>query len=142
VKSLRWLYSSAFVLSSVPSLAWAAEPSLVEWARRRVEEGIVKPLADTEDDRFSRSRPPPKERRVRVTQASLSSDKLGRGFVPFAIDVRFGSDWRKDDIVGCVYRASGEIYVKRGDQYRPAAFLLGKNVGPVSGVCEAAPPRA
>jgi hypothetical protein len=79
---------------------------------------------------------------VRVIQSTVSVDKSGRAFVPFAIDVRFGSEWRKDDIVGCAYRQSGELFVKRGDGYRPAAFLLGKNVDPVAGVCEAAPPRS
>lgn len=95
-----------------------------------------------EGSRFSRSRPPPRERRVRVIQATVSLDKGGRPFVPFAIDVRFGSEWHENDIVGCVYRGSGKLFVKRGDQYRPAAFLLGKNADPVAGVCEAAPPRS
>jgi hypothetical protein len=128
------------VLSFVPSLARADEPSLAAWAQRRVQDGLVKRLANQEGSRFSRSRPPPRERRVRVTQSSASVDQRGRSFVPFAIDVRFGSEWRENDIVGCVYRGSGDLFVKRGDQYRPAAFLLGKNVDPVAGVCEAAPP--
>jgi hypothetical protein len=127
------------VLSSVPSLAWADEPSLVTWARRRVEEGIVKPLAAQDDGRFSRARPPPRERRVRILQTTASHDKAGGAFVPFAIDVRFGGEWREADIVGCVYAGTGALFVKRGDAYRPAAFLLGRNVEPVPGVCEAAP---
>jgi hypothetical protein len=110
-----------------------------------VDAGLVKPLAQHEKagSRFSRSRPPPRERRVRVIQATVSQDKRGRAFVAFAIDVRFGPDpWRENDIVGCVYRASGELFVKSGEAYRPAAFLFGKNVEPVPGVCEAAsPPR-
>ncbi len=132
----------ALVLSSLPSLAWADEPSLADWTQRRVEDGLVKPLAKSEDSRFSRARPPPRERRVRVTEATLTRDKGGRAFVGFAIDVRFGSEWRRDDIVGCVYRESGDIFVKRGDAYRPAAFLLGKNVEPVAGVCQAAAARS
>ena len=130
------------VLSCVPSLAWADEPSLVDWATRRVDEGLVKPLAQQEGSRFSRSRPAPRQRRVRVIQSTLSLDKSGRPFVPFAIDVRFGSEWHENDIVGCVYRKTGELFVKRGDAYRPAAFLLGKNAEPVAGVCETAPPRS
>ena len=59
--------------------------------------------------------------------------------MPFAIDVRFGSDWHENDVVGCVYTGSGSLFVKKGDAYRPAAFLLGKDVAPVAGVCEAAP---
>jgi hypothetical protein len=114
----------------------------VDWTQRRVDDGLVKPLAKAEGSRFSRARPAPRERRVRVTQSTLARDKSGRPFVPFAVDVRFGSEWQRDDIVGCVYRESGDILVKRGDVYRPAAFLLGKNVQPVAGACEAAAPRA
>jgi hypothetical protein len=131
-----------FVLSFVPSLASADEASLVDWAKRRVQEGLVKPLANKEEktSRFSRSRPPPRERRVRVTQATGIADKSGKKFVPFSIDVRFGSsEWNENDIVGCVYAGSGDLFVKNGDAYRPAAFLLGKNVGPVVGACVAAP---
>ena len=64
-------------------------------------------------------------------------DADGRPFVPFAVDVRFGADWHENDIVGCAYTGSGNVYVKRGDEYRPASFLVGKNDGPVSGVCQA-----
>ena len=132
------------MLSFVPSLAWADETSAAGWARQRVEAGLVKPLAkqELESKRFSRSRPPPRERRARVTQATVTLDKHGRAYVPFAIDVRFGSEWRANDIVGCVYRGSGDLFVKRGDAYRPAQFLFGKSAGPVAGVCEAAPRRS
>jgi hypothetical protein len=131
------------VLSSVPSLASADEPSTVEWARRKVENGLVGPLAQQENHRFSRARPAPRQRRVRVTSATTTVDKDGRSFLPFAIDVRFVSEeWRANDIVGCVYTGKGDLFVKRGDSYRPAAFLLGKNVEPVTGVCEAAPARS
>jgi hypothetical protein len=95
-----------------------------------------------EGSRFSRSRPPPRERRVRVVKATATDDKSGHPFVPFAIDVRFGTDWHENDVVGCVYTGSGNLFVKKGDSYRPAAFLLGKDVGPVAGVCEAAPTRS
>lgn len=139
---LRWLFWCALVLSFVPSLARADEPSLVAWVQQRVDDELIKPLAKHEGSRFSRSRPVPHERRVRVIQATVSLDKSGRAFVPFAIDVRFGSEWHENDVVGCVYRASGVLFVKRGDSYRPAAFLLGKNVESVAGVCEAAPARS
>ncbi|HEX3776818.1 MAG TPA: hypothetical protein VHV51_20240 [Polyangiaceae bacterium] len=142
MKYLRSLWLCAFVLSFVPSLASADEPSLVDWTRQRVEAGILKPLAAREGSRFSRARPPPHERRVRVTQATLIRDKQGRDFVPFAVDVRFGGDWQQDDIVGCAYRASGALFVKRGDDYFPAAFLAGKDVAPVAGVCQAAAARS
>ena len=139
---LRWLWSCAFVLSLVPSSASADEPSLVAWVERRVEDGLLKPLAEQESSRFSRARPPPAERRVRVTQTTASVDKEGRPFVPFAVDVRFGGEWHENDIVGCAYTKSGNLFVKRGDAFRPAAFLLGKNVEPVAGVCAPAPARA
>jgi hypothetical protein len=102
----------------------------------------LKPIAQKEDGRkgFSRSRPAPKERRVRVTQASTTLDKRQKAYVPFAVDVRFGADeWQENDVVGCAYRESGELFVKIGDEYRPAAFLLGKNVKAVPGVCEPEP---
>jgi hypothetical protein len=123
-------------------LAPADEPTIAERAQLRVETGLVKPLAERESTRFSRARPAPRERRVRITSTTVSTDKSGRPFLSFAIDVRFGSDWRENDIVGCVYTPNGHIFVKRGDSYRPAAFLLGENVEPVAGVCEAAPARS
>jgi hypothetical protein len=147
VKFRLLLSSCALALSFVPALALAGEPSLASWVQRRVGDGLVKPLAKHEESgsRFSRSRPPPRERRVRALQTTASVDKRDRSFVPFAIDVRFGSgEWREGDILGCVYRSSGEIFVKVGEEYRPAAFLLGKDVGPVAGACDAAasPPQA
>ena len=130
------------MLSFVPSLALADEPSLAEWAEHRIDAGIVKPLADREGSRFSRSRPPPHERRIRVTQAALSRDRRGGSFMAFAIDVRFGGEWQQNDIVGCVYAGSGDLFVKRGDGYRAAAFLFGKKADPVAGVCTPAPASA
>jgi hypothetical protein len=115
----------------------------VDWVRTRVENGIVQPLAERAGSPFSRARPPPRERRVRVLQTTAVHDKSGRPFVPFAIDVRFvGGAWQTDDIVGCAYPRNGDLFVKRGDGYRPASFLLGKNADPVPGVCEAAPVAA
>jgi hypothetical protein len=142
VKACRKLNWFAFVLLSLPSLAWADEPTIANWTRRRVDEGLVKPLAKREgsSSHFSRGRPPPHERRVRVTQTSVSVDKEGREFVPFLVDIRFGSGEWENDIVGCAYRKTGDLYVKSGDAYRPAAFLFGKNVEPVAGACEAVPP--
>ena len=131
----------AFVVLSLPGLARADDSSLTTWARRRVQEGLVKPLAKLETPRrFSRERPAPHERRVRITQTTASVDKNGREFVPFAIDVRYGPEWNQNDILGCVYKGSGDLFVKNGDGYRPAAFLLGKNVQTVAGACEVAPP--
>ena len=72
---------------------------------------------------------------MRVTQTTATLDPSGRAFVPFAIDVRFGEEWHENDIVGCAYPKTGALFVKRGDEYRPAAILLGKSVDPVGGVC-------
>ena len=142
MNSIRWLFLCAFALSLVPSFASADEPSLTEWTEQRVQDGLVKPLADLESHRFTRARPPPRERRVRVLQTTATLDKSGRPFVPFAVDVRFGPEWHENDIVGCAYTGSGNLYVKKGDAYRPASFLLGKSDDPVAGVCEAAPARS
>ena len=100
---------------------------------------MIRPLSERKSRRFSRETPPPVERRVRITQAALIPDKQGREFVTFAVDVRFG-DWHGDDIVGCAYRVSGNVYVKFGDAYYPASRLLGKNVKPIAGACQPAPP--
>lgn len=100
----------------------------------------MKPLAEWEagNSRFSRMRPVPHERRVRVLQTTETVDKSGRPFVAFAVDVRFGnSEWHENDIVGCAYLKSGDLFVKRGDAYRPASFLFGKSADPVAGVCQA-----
>jgi hypothetical protein len=109
-----------------------------------VEAAIIQPLAaiEAKRSRFSRARPPPRERRIRVTQTALTTDKQGRGFVTFAIDGGFAGEWQQNDIVGCAYRASGALFIKRGSAYFPAALLLGKNVDPVAGVCQAAPARS
>jgi hypothetical protein len=122
--------------------ASADGPSVKEWAHKRVDNGLIKPLKEKEAERssFSRVMQAPKERRLRILQAAVSKDKQGRAFVSYAVDVRYGDEWH-DDITGCVYRGSGQIFVQRGDEYRPAEFLLGKNVKAVSGVCEAAPAR-
>ena len=140
MKAPRWSYCCAFALASLPSLASADEP--FSWAKNRVDEAIVKPVSARErSGGFSRGRTPPRQSRIRITQPSESRDTSNRAFVAFAIDVRWGSsDWNKDDVVGCVYREGGKVFVKIGDGYRPAAILLGKDVEPVAGVCVAAPP--
>jgi hypothetical protein len=142
LKSLRYVVVSAIIVSLIPSSAQAGEPSLAESTQHRIEERLLKPLADFEKEgsRFSRARLPPRERRVRVLGSATSADAKGRAFLRFAIDVRFGNEWQENDIIGCAYPKSGELFVKRGDVYRPAAFLLGKSGEPAPGVCEI--PRA
>jgi hypothetical protein len=126
----------ALVLSLVPSLA-SADESVAAAMQRRVEEKLVKPLAEKENERsrFSRARLPPSARRVRITQATPTLDKNGREYVSFAVDVRYGPEWTENDIVGCAYPKSGALLVKRGNEYRPATILLGKSEDPVAGAC-------
>ncbi len=144
MKPLVWLSSLSLVLSLVPSLARADEPSLAAQVEQRVKKGLLEPLAEHEAhvSRFSRARIPPQERRVRVTQTTATVDKSGGAFLAFAIDVRWGgAEWHENDIVGCAYPKTGALFVKRGDEYRPADVLLGKAHDAVPGVCQAAPAR-
>jgi hypothetical protein len=112
--------------------------------QRRVEKGLVEPLAQKEKERsrFSRARMPPQERRVRVTQAAVALDASGRAYMAFAVDVRRGTEWHENDVVGCAYTQTGALFVKRGDEYRPAEILLGKDVDVASGVCTPAKARS
>jgi hypothetical protein len=105
-----------------------------------VEKKLVEPLADKEArrSRFSRVYVPPQTRRVRVLDGERSTDGRGAEFVAFAVDERSGafaaraaddsSRWRKDAIVGCVYPARDEVFVKRGDKYFDVALLLGRKI--------------
>lgn len=103
-----------------------------------VEKQLVKPLSEKEErrNRFSRSYIPPQARRVRVLDNQQSTDSRGAAFVAFAVDERSGliarraaddsRHWRKDAIVGCVYPARDEVFIKRGDKFFGASLLLGK----------------
>lgn len=103
-----------------------------------VETKLVKPLADKEArrNRFSRAYIPPQDRRVRVLDHEQSTDSRGAEFVAFAIDEHSGGFarkaadasrlWRKDTIVGCVYPARDEVFIKRGDKFFGAGLLLGR----------------
>lgn len=135
MKHLSWLAFGALVVAT-SALARADEPSLADWTMRRIEAAVLRPLAELLPPRFSRVRVPPVERRARVLQDNPSFDGSGRAFVPFAVDVRFGESWRENEIVGCAYVQSGEVFVKRGDGFRPAEVLLGKKVAANAGACE------
>lgn len=119
-----------------------------------VEKQLVKPLAEKEArrSRFSRSYIPPLARRVRVLDGERSTDGRGAEFAAFAVDERSGvfarhaaddsSRWRKDAIVGCVYPARDEIFIKRGDKFFDAGLLLGKRTAAADDtVCRPAPTR-
>lgn len=127
-------------MSCVPTLAVADES--LPWAKRRVEVGLLKELAqkDSKRSKFSRSRPPPAERRARIVASTASYDPGGLAFAPYAVDARWGDEWQKDDLVGCVYKDSGNLYVKLGDDFFPVSILLGEGGEKVTGVCQAAPP--
>jgi len=103
-----------------------------------IEKQLIKPLSQREGrgSRFSRAYIPPQARRVRVLDHQPSTDGRGAEFVAFAVDERSamilhrGADdadpWRKDAIVGCAYPARDEVFIKRGDKFFGASFLLGR----------------
>ncbi|HKA87618.1 MAG TPA: hypothetical protein VKE22_08130, partial [Haliangiales bacterium] len=129
---------ATFAPTLLASPAAAEEPHAADAksAAAVVQRVLIRPLAAKEDDqsRFSRARLPAQERRVRV-DGETHVDASGKEYLTFAVDARHGllpanSDegWRRDAITGCVYVDGGDVFVKSGDKYRPAAFLLGKNV--------------
>jgi len=117
-----------------------------------VEKQLVKPLAEKEArrNRFSRAYIPPQARRVRVLDGERSTDGRGAEFVAFAVDERSGilarkaaddsGRWREDAIVGCVYPARDEVFIKRGDRFFGAGLLLGQKTAPADdAVCRPTP---
>ena len=135
------LFAFAPTLLALPAVAEEPHAADAKAAAAVVQRVLIKPLAAKEDDqsRFSRARLPAQERRVRILDEEMHKDAGGKTFVAFAIDARHGvvaakddSGWRKDAITGCVYVDRGEVFVKSGDRYRPAAFLLGKNLKPAA----------
>jgi len=126
-----------------PTAANAAPPD-AKTAQAKTAQAVVgrvltQPLAakESQRSRFSRAAPPQRELRVRILDEQQSKDAEGNAFVRFAVDARYGfrapgdddaSGWRLDTFVGCVYSDRSQVFVKKGDEYRPAAFLLGKNV--------------
>lgn len=120
-----------------------------------VEKQLVGPLAVKEDrrGRFSRAYIPPRARRVRIIDRARLTDSRGAEFAAFAIDERSGlfaldpdddsGRWRRDTIVGCVYPARAEIFIKRGDKFFAAELLLGKKTTAADdNVCRPAPTTA
>ncbi|MGE0868637.1 MAG: hypothetical protein AB7P03_08745 [Kofleriaceae bacterium] len=100
-----------------------------------VKEKLIRPLAakDREQSKFSRARLPPQARRVRVLDAQPRVDSTGAAFYAFAVDAKHGwaeddsaESWQRSAITGCVYPASGEVFIKRGKAYHPATAALGK----------------
>jgi hypothetical protein len=117
----------------------AATTAEAKTAEALVVRDMVQPLAKHEQrrSRFTRAPLPPEARRVRILDDQAHKDAAGAGFLRFAIDARHGSvavkaAWRLATITGCVYPDRNQIFVQRGDEYRPAAFLLGKNLKAVA----------
>jgi hypothetical protein len=113
-----------------------------------VSHDLIEPLAvkETSRSKFSRARLPAQERRVRILDDHARKDARGVAFVRFAVDARHGyqaddeSKWRRDAITGCVYLDRSQVFIKQGNQFRPAAFLLGKNLKPAAETtCQPAP---
>lgn len=146
-RSLAVLVLAVSSLASANPEAKPTSPELQQ-AVALVDSELVRPLAHKEQARskFSRARPPAAQRRVRPLE--LARDNAGKSFVTFAVDERHGwfddddgdeDKWIKDQIVGCAYLDSREVFIKRGKAFHPAAAKLGKKTkaAPTS-TCQAA----
>ena len=142
---------SAFVLSTLCASAVLAEPPspvpnapAQQAASALVETMFVAPLkkAESRRSRFSREAPVAVQRRIRVLDATALTDARGKRFVRFAIDVRRPYDearaWEQDAVLGCAYPEDKRVFVLNGEDYVPAASLLGKDVEPEPSACRAA----
>jgi hypothetical protein len=138
VKSLVKFCLAPLFASCLVSLAHADEPAASKWAKDCVQQRLLSPLAQQESKRssFSRAAPPPDERRVNVLRSEFTKDQKGREFLPFEVSARHGEDWHTA-LTGCVVRGTGDVFIQVGDEHRPAAYLLGKDVEAVPGVCQA-----
>jgi hypothetical protein len=116
------------------SIAASAEPeSPTDWGLRLVKERLLEPL-EARRGGFSRGGRPARELRIRVSP--VEKDPGGRQYLPFSVDERTATGWREAYVLGCVYRANAKMFVLVGDEYYPAAMLLGEDAKPVRGVCE------
>lgn len=122
----------------------ASAPRASETPESVVQRKLLAPLAGREKARssYSRARPPAAERRVRILDGVPIADAKGGAFVGFAVDARYGRGegrWQDDEITGCVYAETGEVYVRSGDAFRAASVLFGKTISPAaSHICRAA----
>ena len=135
-------------LASAP--ARAETPASQTAAAAAVQSGLVAPLAEKEGrfSRFSRARRPPVAHRVRLLDEAPLRDAKGDAFVRFALDSSIGyarpgaePKWQQATETGCVYAASGKVFVQRGERHFPAGLVLGEKVAEAAGACEAAAPR-
>lgn len=154
-----------WLLWMCPAVCLATPPDAppeVAAAKALIEKELVAPLMEKEQkrSRMTRARQPALARRVRMLTSSPSMDASGRAFFGFAVDARYGTDpkatekpsaaerqawaaneaqqWQKDAIAGCLYPASGDIFVNRGGVWFWGATLLGKKQpSPPEAVCRA-----
>jgi hypothetical protein len=127
MKAPRLVLISALLSSAVARPARADEGT---WVATRLENEVVKPLAEREAQppRFARIMNVPMERKVRVASSGPWRDSRGNAYLTFSVDARpLGSSlpWRENSLTGCIYLDTGAIYVRSGPRYRPAAFLRG-----------------
>jgi len=135
---MRHLPLLALLVFARTALAEAPPPAQAR-AESLVKSELIEPLTKKErhQSKFSRARLPPEERRVRILDEQPRPDGHGGAYVSFAVDARFGmlddgEDGWNVSVTGCVYPATGKVFVKIGDRHRPADFLLGKNRKPVA----------
>lgn len=106
----------------------APPPSVVD----QIHASLVEPLRAQEAERsqFSRAARPPSERRVRLMQQAPSVDGTGAQFYAFAIDQRWsssvGAAWTPDAVVGCIYPATGRVFVRQEGTWMASSWLLGE----------------
>jgi hypothetical protein len=130
------LFTHATLAEPAPAQANApAAPPEAKTPEAIVQSVLLEPLTekDVKQSRYSRAVMPPRERRLRV-DAQAHKDAQGASFVRFFVDERHGwggdetKNWAQGAITGCVYVDKREVFVQRGEEFRPAAFLLGKNL--------------
>ena len=136
------------LLLSTSSLALASPPAEERSAAEAiVKKQLVQPLAAKESSfsRFSRMRPMPLARRVRILDDDAQADARGDLFLRFALDTRRGyiaddkdADWQAAVETGCVYVARERVFVQRGATTYPSDMLIGKKVTPDAAACQPA----
>ena len=138
MKSLVKFCLATLFVTSLVSLAHADEPASSKWVKDCVKHRLLSPLAQQESKRspFSRAEPAPAERRISVLATTFSKDRKGREFIPYQVEARYGQDWYPN-FKGCVVRGTGDVFVEMGEEHRPAAYILGKDVEAAPDVCQA-----
>lgn len=135
------LFASAAFAQTRPALSSETKKAV----SAMVQDQLLKPLARAQSkrSRFSRMAPMPVVRRVRVTDDVTYTDARGRPFVRFAVDTHSARNedgaWSNDAMSGCAYPNSGKVFVQSGDDFIPAANLLGSEQESQESACREAP---